>query len=217
VVNEGGHQRRVVQPVESPSGWDMFGGAEAATGHAVFMKQSAVAPVGMPPASAAPMSAPMMPPPGPLPGQPPIRSRPIRFAADLAAGAGGARGMMRLPRGRTSARTPRPVTPEARVPESGIDLGELIAREVRRLREAVSRPAYERRELLEDLGSRLAALGDKVLLALADELKPDAIARRPLEELWQHVLRTLESFGKPAAKSSPPPVRSAFWKRGGKN
>jgi Ca-activated chloride channel family protein len=214
VVNEGGHQRRVVQPVESPSGWDMFGNAEVATGHAVFMKQSAVAPVGMPPSSA-PMSAPMMPPPAPMPGQPgqpPIPSRPMPFAADLAAGAGAGRSMMRLPRGRTSARMPRPVTPEVKVPESGIDLGELIAREVSRLREAASRPAYERRELLEDLGSRLAALGDKVLLALADELKPDAIARRPLEELWQHVLRTLESFGKPAAKPSPP-VRSAFWKR----
>jgi len=215
VVNEGGRQRRVVQPVESPSGWDMYGGAEVATGHAVFMKQSAVAPVGMPP-SAAPMAAPMMPPPAPMPGQPPMPARPMPFTADMAAGAGAGRSMMRLPRGRTSARMPRPVTPEVKVPESGIDLGELIAREVRRMREAAGRPAYERRELLEDLGSRLAALGDKVLLGLADELKPDAIARRPLEELWQHVLRTLESFGKPAATSSPPPpVRSAFWKRRG--
>jgi Ca-activated chloride channel family protein len=216
VVNEGGHQRRVVQPVESPSGWDMFGAAEVATDRGVFLKQSAVAPVGMPPA-AAPMSAPMMPPPAPMPGQPPVPSRPMPFASGMAAGGGGAAGgMMRLPRGRTSSRMPRPVTPEVRAPEPGIDLGELIAREVSRLREAVGRPAYERRELLEDLGSRLAALGDKVLLALADELKPDAIARRPLEELWQHVLRTLESFGRPSSeKASPPPVRSAFWKRRG--
>src|SRR5262249_44199083 len=48
VVNEGGQQRRVVQPVESPSGWDMFGSAEMPAARAVFMKQSAVAPVGMP-------------------------------------------------------------------------------------------------------------------------------------------------------------------------
>jgi Ca-activated chloride channel homolog len=155
----------------------------------------------------------MMPPPAPMPGQPPIPARPMPFAADMAGGGGGARSMMRLPRGRTSARMPRPVTPDVHTAEPGVDLGELIAREVTRLREAAGRPAYERRELLEDLGSRLAALGDKVLLALAAELRPDAIARRPLEDLWQHVLRTLESFGKPGAKTEP--VRSAFWKRRG--
>ena len=132
--------------------------------------------------------------------------------------------MMRLPRGRTSARMPRPAAPEVQRQEPGIDLRELIAREVTRLREAVGRPAYERRELLEDLGSRLAALGDKVLAALAEELRPEAITRRSLDDLWQHVLRTLESFGggkpgggkpggNPGGGKPTPPVRSAFWKR----
>jgi Ca-activated chloride channel homolog len=74
VVNEGGIQRTIVQPVEAPHGWGMFGGAVAA-----------LPPMVMPPSGAIPTS--MRPPaPGaPMPSQPTMHKR---FSATSAVGAG---------------------------------------------------------------------------------------------------------------------------------
>ncbi len=87
-----------------------------------------------------------------------------------------------------------------------------MAREALRLREAAGRPDYERRELLEDLGTRLAALEVDALRELAEALRPEEIAKRNLDDLWDHVLRKLDAF---AGRSAQPdaPRRSAFWKR----
>jgi Ca-activated chloride channel homolog len=102
---------------------------------------------------------------------------------------------------------PVPVTP----PEPQVDIRDLMAREARRLREAADRPDDERRELLEDLGSRLTALDLPALRPLAEALRPDEIARRDLDELWQQVLKALDQY---AGGSTPPASRrSAFWKR----
>jgi Ca-activated chloride channel family protein len=114
-------------------------------------------------------------------------------------------------RGRMSARPGRVARPPA-PEEARLDVRDLAAQEAARLREAADRPDYERRELLEDLGSRLAALGVDALRELAELLRPEEIARRPLADLWDHAIRVLEAFA--GRTTGPDPERrSAFWKR----
>jgi Ca-activated chloride channel family protein len=214
VVNEGGKQRRVVQPVEAPSGWAMF---ETESAKSVALGITAAGPVAMPmsaspiapppPMQAPPMSAPPMPgSPAPRPTSPPM---PI-YAKQALGDSGG--GMMRLPRGR-GRQGIRPQAPAAEIATvaPAPDYTSLMAQELQRLRDAADRPAFERRELLEDLGSRLAALGVKELNGLAEQLQPEAIAKVPFEELWDHVLRTLAAVA--AGAPAPKPERRSFWKR----
>jgi Ca-activated chloride channel family protein len=126
VVNEGGGNRRVTQPVELPSGWEV-------------------------PADAAPFlmaSAPPVPPPavgqGPRPTFAPVQASARRmktFAAVpsmMVAGRGG--GM------------------PTSTPLSTQDMRRIAAVEAQRLRDGADRPAYQRREMLADLASRLGVL-----------------------------------------------------------
>jgi Ca-activated chloride channel family protein len=88
------------------------------------------------------------------------------------------------------------------------DIRDLLAVEARRLAEAEDRPAYERRDLLADLASRLRVLlegqtdpGYEQLRALVGTLTGDG----DLEEKWKAARQALDGFGKHE--------RKAFWKR----
>lgn len=218
VVNEGGETKRVTQPVELPSGWESDVDASP-----TLMRMSAVAPL-PPPAAGAPM---MPPPPGmPAPGGPP------RFAPARADGSGG-----RARAARTFAAVPgamrvgKAFAPGGAAPS--LDQVREIARiEAGRLREAADRPAYERREALDDLASRLTVLLGSLA---ADEYAAlrDLVAvlngDGSLDAKWAAALEALTAFGGdgPAPKSGggadasagtagttgERPSRRAFWKR----
>ncbi|HEY0530733.1 MAG TPA: VIT domain-containing protein [Actinoplanes sp.] len=180
VVNEGGEARRVTQPVELPSGW-AAPGAEAAP---MMILASGTASM---PGSVVPPRA-----PAPAPGHfGPIRaakmsrgsSGPGRSAPAFAAGAAMA------PAGRAAAYGGG---------ELSIDeVRTLVATEVQRLREAAGAAPYERRELLEDLASRLAVLVAALtgpeftpLHDLVTVLNSDA----DLDAKWTAALDTLTAF-----------------------
>ena len=189
VVNEGGETRRVTQPVELPSGW--------------------VAPVGAGPGAFVVASAPPLPPPaGAAPMRPafaPVRAahRAHTGSAPLAA-PGGPQPFAAIPSSMTRQRksvAPAPVSD---------DIGDLLAVEARRLAEAETRPAYERRDLLADLASRLRVLLEgqtdpayEPLRVLVGTLTGSA----DLEEKWKAARSALDAFAKPA------PERKPFWKR----
>jgi Ca-activated chloride channel family protein len=97
---------------------------------------------------------------------------------------------------------------------------EIAAVEAGRLREAAGLAAYERRDLLDDLASRLTVLlgstpGDEFapLRDLITALTGDGT----LDEKWAAALATLTAFGEGAAtppgKTADGPSRKAFWKR----
>ncbi|HTJ33984.1 MAG TPA: VIT domain-containing protein [Dactylosporangium sp.] len=198
VVTDGDEPRRVTQPVETPQGWELPKAAPPPAMRPV----SASMPAGMStaaggyPVAAQPMAMPPMAPPVPAPASAP----------------GALGGLQRKRAGRGSSRMfasrPSPAV-EAAPAQQGVDVQELAAQEAARLRAAESRPEYERRELLEDLGSRLAALGVPALRELAEALTPQAISARPFADLWRYVLETLDR----AAGTSAKPSRGAFWKR----
>ena len=194
VVAEGGPAHRVIQPVEPPSGWEN-------------------------PIAAAPMMMTSMAfdnsaPPPPAPMGPPGMARPgsaPRFAASPAVGgmpheaaAGGFDDRARMLR----------PAPAGAPPKRGQSQGgpqdpprEQLAEELKRLRAAASLPAAERLLLLEDLGSRLAALvvylgGHAELAALAEELQ----AGGNVDVLWRRAVEVLESLTGSAG-------RRPFWKR----
>ena len=220
VVNEGGETRRVTQPVEMPSGWEMLSDASVAPG---MMTLSAAAPV---------------PPSASAPGAPP------RFAPARAE-AGGAsvspRARARSPLGFAtvpSAIRAGKLAVSAGAAPSLDDVRAIARTEAGRLRQAAGLPAYERRDLLDDLASRLAvlvaALTEKEFAPLHDLvtlLNGDAA----LDEKWARALEALTAFAGPGAKaatgsdaesqtgpdaehkkSSAPTTespRKAFWKR----
>ncbi|MEU7901722.1 VIT domain-containing protein [Actinoplanes sp. NPDC049118] len=190
VVNEGGERRRVTQPVESPSGWDML---------------AADAPPAAPLAAAPPflLAGAVAPMPPPAPGSAGIaglrksaaRTGPAPFAAMPA-----------------SLQASNRVAGAAAAGGSGptvADLKAIVGVEAGRLRDAEARSVFERRDLLADLASRLGALlegmtGDELkgLRALVERLR----APGSLEEKWAMARETLEAF-------APAPARKAFWKR----
>ncbi|GGM60222.1 VIT domain-containing protein [Dactylosporangium sucinum] len=205
VVTDGKEPRRVTQPVETPAGWEL---------------PTAVPPPLMQPMRAASMAAPFASAPASMPlaaGPPPAPSAapyPTAAPRPFPPGAGGG-GMARKLRGRGSARAMRPVPapahPQAEQARAQVvEVRELAAQEAARLREAADAPEWERRELLEDLRTRLAALALVQLEPLVDALNPAALATRPLAELWQLALDLLDK-----AAGNPPPAapRGAFWKR----
>ncbi|MCO1655634.1 VIT domain-containing protein [Pseudonocardia humida] len=130
-------------------------------------------------------------------------------------------GSVRAARGATPLAAPSPVPPAP--PAAGpaaagaVDgPAALAAREARRLRDLAGRPAHERREALDDLGSRLAALADDgPLRDLAEALRPEAVRGRPLDELLADVLRVLDAVAAGSAAGSAPrrDRRRSFWRR----
>ncbi|MEU4160044.1 VIT domain-containing protein [Actinoplanes sp. NPDC026670] len=124
-----------------------------------------------------------------------------------------------MPRGFTGAvrrsRVGAPVQAKSRQSGSGDglsvdELRELAAVEVSRLHEAVGQPSLDRRDLLDDLVSRLTVLLEPVTDTALDPVRELITLLRgdtPLEERWATAIRVLEEFaaGKAAAKRS-------FWK-----
>jgi len=184
VVTENGEVRRVTQPVESPSGWDMFD-TPSAPG---MVLASLAAP--LPPPAAAPR----------LGGFAPARaeakrSGPMPFA--------------QVPAGLQAAGRSRAMAAPGSSPLTLADLRAIVTVEATRLREAEGRSALERRDLLADLASRLGALLEgredaelKGLRRLVERLKADG----GLPEKWALARETLEGF-------APSTERKAFWKR----
>ena len=205
VVDEGGKTRRVTQPVELPSGW-------AAPEHTTtdMIKLSAVAPAPPLQASAAP---PSFAPASAAADRPGAMS--LSFAAMPQA----------MRSGRAAAGAAAGGAP------SLDDLRTIAATEAGRLREAGTLPAHERRDLLDDLASRLAvlvgALTEKEFAPLRD-LITVLTGDEPVEEKWSVALKVLTAFGGKAARGAgggsgaaasatearpPQHDRKAFWKR----
>jgi len=189
VVTEGGRPRRVTQPVESPSGWEMFDAAQPAQ----FLVAGAGAAVPPPAPGGRAAFGPGRPSFAPARAQ--ARTGPQPFAAVPA-------GMVR-----GSSRKMAPPT------SSGLtlqDLTALVTVEARRLRDAGNRPVAERRDLLADLATRLAAVLEGMT---GPEVQPlhDLVARLreqdDVDARWAEARRVLDGFG-PAE-----PQRKAFWKR----
>jgi Ca-activated chloride channel homolog len=198
VVNEGGETRRVTQPVELPSGWEM---PESAVAAPAMMRLSSAAPV-PPPAPGAP--ARFAPASVDLAGGMAMPSNPGFAGAPPAGGAGGG------PRGSARARTPGfaaggPSLMRAAkmgAPSGGQlsleDVRALAATEAQRLRDAAGQPAYERRDLLDDLASRLTVLvGAQTDPAFAPlhELLTALDGDAALDEKWATALKILTDFG----------------------
>jgi Ca-activated chloride channel family protein len=203
VVNEGGEVHRVTQPVELPSGWEM----SAAFGAGVVG-----GPVPPPMAMLAPMAAPMAMHarmPGAVGGMSP-RARRFSLKADSAVS--------------LSAQA-EPANAELAKAEAapGIDVTSVARQEAGALRAAATEPAHRRRDLLDDLASRLDALAQflahggwaDALRALVTLLRDES---KPLTERWTEALSTLDKL---AGKAGPPATepggsdrrKGPFWRR----
>ncbi|WP_061299062.1 VIT domain-containing protein [Herbidospora cretacea] len=196
VVGDGPPVYQVIQPVETPAGWDTAAPLHLTAGGAMPMMAQASFAFAPPPAPGAPMPAPMAPP-MPAPGSAPKVAGRLRRAF----GGGGQPDRMMPHPGREQA-------PQTDM--SGIV--PLLQAELTRLAEAKGRPDDERRRYLADLASRLRVAahmvgGQHELSALASELE---WAERPdfdLARMWaktEELLRRLTG-GVPEPKP--------FWKR----
>ncbi|MFC7217469.1 VIT domain-containing protein [Streptomyces polyrhachis] len=227
VAAEGGPQHRVVQPVESPSGWAAPAAAPAMPAAAYAMPLSAprsMAPPaggmgrrGAPGSAAAAQSA-----PGGVPAPPPMGS-----GAPGAGSMGGAPLPTWSEIAHGGARARRAPRPEQAAGRSGPDLQPLLQAELTRLEAAVSAAPAERRRLLSDLGTRLAALLDPAdgtyahLAELARELTAAESPAADLPSLWKRTVDLLISLladtGPAPADGGAPREEGAsrpFWKRG---
>jgi len=207
VVNEGGETRRVIQPVELPSGWDAPGGARLNT---LMVGSATPLPPPAAPAPIRPSFAPVRAQHAPAgdsslgaPESTPVRVQGRGAGAAPLGGAGGPQPFAAIPSSVTRHR--KSVAAES-TPMTG--LADLLAVEARRLAEAENRPAYERRDLLADLASRLKVLLEgqsdpayEPLRALVGTLT----GAGELEEKWKAARTALEAFG--------PGERKPFWKR----
>jgi Ca-activated chloride channel family protein len=281
VVNEGGDPRRVTQPVEMPSGWEMSAPPAPAP---FYVAASSPFPgaVGAGAPGAVPPMPPMPAPGSPVPSRPgfapPRAKRAIAADTFAEAGTSGAPAdapKRAAPEAERSSRadagsatsfnealqdsgpapayggggTPPPPaqsgapgggTPASTVARgfSGLmgrsrpggspararsrhsgpadgslsmdELRELVAVEAARLREAADLPALDRRDLLDDLASRLTVLLEPVTDPAVDPVR-DLVALLhgdgPLDDRWAAAIRVLEEF----ATGKPEPKRS-FWK-----
>jgi Ca-activated chloride channel family protein len=199
VVTEGGQPHRVTQPVELPAGWELPGApAEPAAPMRLQMAFMASPAQGVPPSMPTMLAVPT---PFPAPGGGMVRPRMAR---------GGRRGR------------PVPTVGAPAVHGVPVDLTavrQLAADELTRLRATPpDRPAYERRDLLADLASRLRAmvrdLGNRRVPEQAytplRELAAAIEAGGDVDALWARALGVLEAF---SAGTAPQQPRGAFWKR----
>ncbi|MEU8239510.1 VIT domain-containing protein [Actinoplanes missouriensis] len=224
VVNEGGQGKRVTQPVEYPSGWEPPVASPPTYGFGVAGVSPFVAADAGPPLSAPPVPpagpAPFAPPPAPAPAGPgysPLRAQGAAHGAPpQRGGAQGGRGRSAGVQGGAVVGVPAGAAPRgfltpaaARARRTGVspttgagmsiaELRDLVAVEAGRLREAATLPAADRRDLLDDLASRLdvllASVADSaagVLRTLVELLRGSA----PLDEKWATAARVLTEFG----------------------
>jgi Ca-activated chloride channel family protein len=190
VVNENGETRRVTQPVEMPSGWDVPADPPAFAAGAGMMLTSVST--------------------GAAPPSPPSRGR---FAPVRAQAPGGApKPFAAVPASVARAGSRPKVAGHASAAMSAQDVRDLAKVEAQRLRDGQDRPAYERRDMLADLVSRLRVLvGESAepefapLRALIAYLAGDA----DLDARWAEAGRVLAEF----AGGGEEPGRKAFWKR----
>ncbi|GAA2637208.1 VIT domain-containing protein [Paractinoplanes durhamensis] len=204
VVNEGGNTRRVTQPVELPSGWESGGDIAPA-----MLRMSAASPAPPAPPSVSAPGGPQFAPPM-AGGAPPKRARSVGRAADSPSFApqGFATVPSALRAGKAVAGGAAPTIDQVR---------EIAATEAGRLRAATGLAAYERRDLLDDLSSRLTVLlgslpGEEFepLQELVTFLTGDA----SLDEKWARATEVLTAFGSDATKpETEGPTRRPFWKR----
>jgi Ca-activated chloride channel family protein len=188
VVNESGQNRRVTQPVELPSGWDI----SADPAPQVLL------------ASAAPVP-------------PPAASREIRPTfAPVQASAGRMKTFAAVP---SMMATGRGGGMPTSTPLSTEDMRRITAVEGQRLRDGANRPAYQRREMLADLASRLGVLlrglTDPAYAPLRDlvaALEKDGAAG-DLEARWAEAIAVLTAFGGSSPAPTPSRERKPFWKR----
>ncbi|WP_439657490.1 VIT domain-containing protein [Lentzea sp. HUAS TT2] len=198
VVSDG-TVHRVVQPVEQPAGWEL---------------QSPAFPMAAPSfAGAAPSFAGGAP--GGGYGAPPPPAAPMAVSA----GRPRARKLMRgsAPEGMPAAdaAAPKRISAPAPVPpaDDPADLREIVAREVQRLEQDAALPAWERRDLLADLASRLGILisgrqgaAYEPLRALVEEIG----AGTDVDRTWARALEVLRGFA--AVKAAEPDRRRGFWR-----
>lgn len=204
VVTEGGTTHRVTQPVEPPAGWDMFGAPDAGPPMLLAASASAAGPA----------------------------AYGMTFAARPAPSGGLAQA--RLGRslggrpGRARRQAPAPLR-EAGDGSAAVTAELAAARaqaaaEARLLRQAAGTTPFERRQILADVGSRLAALVRHLttlalvqsLVLRARALVAELEADRPLgvpedvfEDLWTRTLSFLDELASPPE----PARRTEFWKR----
>lgn len=199
VVAEGGPRHRVVQPVELPSGWD--------AGHfaAQAFAGAPAAPAGVPLSrgglgDAVPLSASAsFTQAAPAPSRRLKHSRPFAGFQEQAAFG------------------PDPLT-AARIQ---------AAAEARLLRNAGTPTPAERRTVLADLASRIAALTQAVgpeadplreLVKALELVDSTPLDEAQLDTLWQRALRVLDEFAgavqttQPTTEPTAKPTRRAFWK-----
>ncbi|MBX6357244.1 MAG: VWA domain-containing protein [Micromonosporaceae bacterium] len=106
-------------------------------------------------------------------------------------------------------RQPKPHAPQD-------DVRDLAALELSRLRSASAAGAHQRRQLLDDLATRLSALvGELARPEVAELLEAIRSGRGDVDELWARALRVLEKLAGPAAagERGAQPPRTPFWKR----
>ncbi len=215
VVDEGGPGRRVTQPVELPSGWEAPTGA--APRRAGMWQQPLMA-------GGASLGGPV--PPGAPAGTSPIRPQFAPASARIARSAGLRGAGRQVPKDGAPPQhvlfddmaTPGSVHrggPPASAPAERnelTDLRELAHVEADRLRESSGLPALDRRDLLDDLASRLDVLIASVSGVELDPVRELIVLLRgdtPLDEKWSAALRVLGEFSSGSGGKSSTP----FWKR----
>jgi Ca-activated chloride channel homolog len=226
VVNDGGDVHRVIQPVELPSGWEMPRGMTLAAGMSPAHLSAAASPA---PGGAVPMSL----------NATPGRLAKLRRTMSEAAEPGSADltfGARPQPPAFPSPLPARPVPPPSspRRPPAypvpapspgGLSVVQIAVQEAGALRAAAGEPEHRKRDLLDDLASRLDALvrylnaGEPVdaLRALVSVLRDPA---RSIADRWATALSTLDALAgnaRPDAKPGTPAPdrrRSGFWRWG---
>jgi Ca-activated chloride channel family protein len=185
VVNDSGQNRRVTQPVELPSGWEI----SADPAPQVLL------------ASAAPVP-------------PPAAGREIRPTfAPVQAAAGRMKTFAAVP---SMMATGRGGGMPTSTPLSTEDMQRIAVVEAQRLRDGGNRPAYQRREMLADLASRLGVLlrglTDPAYAPLRD-LVAALEKNGDLETRWAEAIAVLTAFGGSTPAATPSRERKPFWKR----
>jgi Ca-activated chloride channel family protein len=184
VVSDG-TVHRMVQPVEQPAGWEMRApGAPMPVPSFAGGARGLAAP-GMFAGAPASFDAAM-----PVPPPAPMAAAPKRMRASA-------------PR---SVPMPIPTSDPA-------DLHEVVEREVRRLEQDAALPAWERRDLLADLASRLGTLiagRQGPAYAPVHGLVAEITAGGDADKLWARALEVLREFV--TGRTAEPERRKRFWR-----